>query len=106
VKARRGLLLIILLYIGLDFCLPDMPGAFVFDPAGSVESIDLVRARPAAKITGLAIPTAGSFLRLDLQRSDVRRRPPRSEPARPGAIMVNCLPRAICAPSRPPEDPQ
>jgi hypothetical protein len=106
VKARRSLLLIVVLYIGLDFSLPDMPGAFVFDPAGSVESIGLARPRPAEKITALPIPIGGAFLRFDLQRSDLRhRRPLRSEVVRPEAIMVNYLPRAICAPPRPPEDP-
>ena len=35
---RRGLLLAILVYVSLDLALPAMPGAFVFDPADSVES--------------------------------------------------------------------
>jgi hypothetical protein len=35
-----------LVYVSLDLSLPSMPGAFVFDPADSVESVQNGRARP------------------------------------------------------------
>jgi hypothetical protein len=38
VKRHRTLLVALLVYVALDLALPMMPGAFVFDPAGSVES--------------------------------------------------------------------
>jgi hypothetical protein len=38
-----ALLPAILVYISLDFCLPAMPGAFVFEPAESVETVRLDR---------------------------------------------------------------
>ena len=44
-KRRRGLRLLILIYVALDLSLAEMPGAFVFDPAQSVESIDAARGR-------------------------------------------------------------
>jgi hypothetical protein len=44
---------VILIYVGLDLCLPDMPGAFVFDPAGSVESIAVARGRHFEVTQGL-----------------------------------------------------
>jgi hypothetical protein len=43
VSLRRGLLLVILVYVVLDFSSPEVAGAFVFDPAGSVDSIDVGR---------------------------------------------------------------
>jgi hypothetical protein len=50
----------ILVYVSLDFCLPAMPGAFVFEAAQSVETIRVDRSRadveavvalPLAKVT-------------------------------------------------------
>lgn len=38
-KRRRELLVAILVYITLDLALPAMPGAFVFEPTESVESV-------------------------------------------------------------------
>ena len=35
---RQALWLAILVYVTLDLCLPAMPGAFVFEPEGSVET--------------------------------------------------------------------
>lgn len=49
---RRGLLLALLVYVTLDLSLPAMPGAFVFEPDDSVESI--TRARESA--TAVAPP--------------------------------------------------
>jgi hypothetical protein len=51
VSRRHIVVLAILLYVTLDLSLPAMPGAFEFDPADSVESIQVTRARPAADIT-------------------------------------------------------
>jgi len=63
VNCRRGLLLVILIYFTLDLSLPEMPGAFVFDPAGSVDGIDVARGRLTTKIVVLPTPDRDSLLR-------------------------------------------
>lgn len=52
VKGRPALLLAVLVYVTLDLSLATMPGAFQFDPADSVESIQGSRARA----TEVAVP--------------------------------------------------
>jgi hypothetical protein len=49
--SRCRIVLAILVYVTLDLSLPAMPGAFEFEPAASVESIQVTRARPAAEVT-------------------------------------------------------
>ena len=44
----RRLVVLILIYIALDLSLPAMPGAFVFDAAESVESVQRSRAQDVA----------------------------------------------------------
>jgi hypothetical protein len=50
-------LVVLLAYVALDLCLPDMPGAFVFDASGSIESTEVVRTRLPGKII-VPLPTA------------------------------------------------
>jgi hypothetical protein len=103
-KRHRAVLVVVLLYVGLDFAFPDMPGAFVFDPAGSVESTDVARARLAAKIV---IPTPAPFAFPPAQQPDNElndRLPPSSTAVPYRRPVVNCLARATCAPSAPTED--
>ena len=46
----------ILLYVALDLCLPSMPGAFVFDAAHSIETVQRSRTQDAgAPVVVLAI---------------------------------------------------
>lgn len=45
------MLLAILIYVSLDLSLASMPGAFVFEPAESVESTQIGRGRVAADAT-------------------------------------------------------
>jgi hypothetical protein len=52
----RALLLVLLVYVTLDLSLPGMPGAFVFDPAGSVESTSRVRESVDAPPVSLPAP--------------------------------------------------
>jgi hypothetical protein len=106
VKRRRALLLAVLVYVGLDLSLPAMPGAFMFDPAGSVKSVDLVRNRPAAEIAVITTPIRDWSVPPEQPLSDVRHRlSSNTEVAPPGWPMVNYLPRATCTPSLPSEDP-
>ena len=93
----------ILVYVALDLSLPTMPGAFVFEPADSVESIGGGRA--AARVVALPTP-AGTPMPLAAQlRSDLpHRRPATCEVPplrRPG---VHRLPRVPCDPPQPSED--
>ena len=48
VMRRCALLVAVLVYVTLDLSLPSMPGAFVFDPGESVESVQHARTRAAA----------------------------------------------------------
>ncbi|MBM3221690.1 MAG: hypothetical protein FJZ38_23965 [Candidatus Rokubacteria bacterium] len=45
VTVRRRLVMLILVYVALDLALPSMPGAFVFDAAESVESVQRSRSQ-------------------------------------------------------------
>lgn len=49
-RHRWQLVLAILVYVTLDLSLAEMPGAFVFEPGASVESIQGARARAAADV--------------------------------------------------------
>jgi hypothetical protein len=48
VNARRGFILVILVYVALDLSVAAMPGAFVFDAGETVESVQTARLRSAA----------------------------------------------------------
>jgi hypothetical protein len=101
---RRGLLVVILVYVALDLSLPTMPGAFVFEPADSVESIG--GGRPTARVVVLPVPAAGSSQIAPRLRSDLRHRlPPRSEVAPLGRPPGHRPPRVIGDPSQSSEDP-
>jgi hypothetical protein len=65
VNGRRVLICAILVYVALDFSLPSMRGAFVFDPTDSVESVhakrDASAALPVALLrNGYALARPGS----------------------------------------------
>jgi hypothetical protein len=102
---RRLLLVILLVYIGLDLSSPEMPGAFVFDPADSVESVTAGRTQLMAKIVVLPTPGRDSRLPSREPHRELRDRLPAiEEVAHSGLPVVSCLPRATCAPSRLSED--
>ena len=52
-KRCRVAFFAILAYVTLDLSLPEMPGAFVFEPADSAESTQ-IRARAAAEMVALS----------------------------------------------------
>jgi hypothetical protein len=103
VKRWRSLSCVILVYVGLDLCLPDMPGAFVFDPDGSVESVAVARARLSGRIAVLPSPPA-DFLRLSEPDDPELRLPSRTEIRPPQPVMTSYLPRATSAPPPSSED--
>jgi hypothetical protein len=105
VNRRRGLLLVVLVYVAFDFSLADMPGAFMFDADGSIESVEVVRGRAPAEVIVLAAPLGGSSPLAQRPRSDIGRRPPPGTAvARHWRPLVNRLPRATVASPRPSED--
>jgi hypothetical protein len=77
----------VLVYVGLDLSLPAMPGAFVYEPGDSVDSVHGGRARAAAapaEAGGAAVPSrppADYARRLtQAHRVEPRRRPVRACP--------------------------
>jgi len=104
VSRRRAFLVAILVYVTLDLSLPTMPGAFVFEPDDSVESIG--GGRLVAKIVVVPAPGGSSFLPWSQPPGDLRHRLRASRGVRlMGRRLVSWLPRATCAPSPPAEDP-
>lgn len=102
-KRYRGVLLAILVYVTLDLSLPAMPGAFVFAPADSAESVQ-VRARAATE--AVAQPTQArdpGFVLFQPPLEVKERRAPVSE--RHGPPMVSWRSRACYDSSPLSEDP-
>jgi hypothetical protein len=103
-KCRAELLVAILVYVTLDLALPAMPGAFVFEPADSVESIG--GGRSAVRSVVVPAPLAGGASVAPLLVPDVRPHGPRRvEPDRADGPSMHRLARACCEPTRPSEDP-
>jgi hypothetical protein len=98
---RQTLLFAVLLYVTLDLSLAAMPGAFVFEPAGSVEGTHGVRPHRMEPIVAAQAPVADSPI--TLSRPAVAPSPG-IQRVRPARCVVSCLPRAILAPPRS-EDP-
>ena len=104
-KLRRLWLLAIMVYVGLDLCLPEMPGAFMFDADGSVESVDVARTRLTPRPVVLPLLATASLHLLQPAPYDLAHRlPSMLQPVRPRYVLTRCLPRAICAPPHPSED--
>jgi hypothetical protein len=105
VNRGRRVLLAVLVYVTLDLSLPSMPGAFVFDPAESVESAQMSRGRMAADVVPLpAISRAG--LATAAPRVDVAHRvEAQADRGDPGYAVVSRLPRAALSPPPASEDP-
>jgi hypothetical protein len=105
VRRRRILLLAILVYITLDLSLPTMPGAFVFEPADCVETVQTKGGRAGIeRVAALPLATGPfvlPFLRTELADGLVLSREV-TFVARPA---VDHLPRGTIEPPPPTEDP-
>jgi hypothetical protein len=53
VNCRGAVFLAFVVYVTLDLAMPDIPGAFVFDPADTIESARLDPARDAAVVVAV-----------------------------------------------------
>jgi hypothetical protein len=93
-------------YVGLDFSLPEMPGAFTFDPDGSVESIDVGRTRLVPRMVDVPLPSVEALLPSPSMRGgeETHRPAPRRIVTVP-AVAWSCLPRASCPSSASSEEP-
>jgi len=92
-RRRLRLLLAVLLYLTLDLSVPEMPGAFVFDPTGSVESIQAGRGRTAVEAVALPVPSGRVVLLAGL--GEVKDRPvPTPAVEHHGRPVVRWRPRA------------
>jgi hypothetical protein len=99
------LLLAILVYIALDFSLPTMPGAFVFEPADSVETVQTNRGRAGIEVV-VAPPMATTPFALPLLMMELTDRLALTREVTPVARpAVDHLPRAMLDPISPTEDP-
>ncbi len=105
VKRRPAFLLAIIVYVTLDLSLAMMPGAFQFEPADSVETIQIGRARVAARVVVLP-PVPGDALAWSRAPAESRDRwagPNRVE--RHGPAVMTWPSRASRAPAPTSEDP-
>jgi hypothetical protein len=95
VRHRWPLVLAILIYVTLDLSLPGMPGAFVFEPGHSVESVQ-GRARANVETAILHVPVPDIDLRL---------RAPLLLNERPTSAVGPARARRPAAPRRAPSPP-
>lgn len=84
----RALLLTVAVYVSLDLCVAAMPGAFVFEPALSVESAQASRARAPAELAALPPPESGGAFTGARSTVDLRLRQARRVDTRPPARHV------------------
>jgi hypothetical protein len=104
VRCRRELLVAILVYVTLDLSLPAMPGAFVFEPADSVDSIG--GGRVAVRVTILPASSGGPVALSPGPISDLPPRRAVPTASRPlDQPRAPCLPRGTCDTPPSSEDP-
>jgi hypothetical protein len=97
--------LAVFLYVALDLSVPAMPGAFVFEPADSVEISSGRAGQGKAEISVLPVLSRDSF-GLSQPPLDLRcRLAANSNVALLGRPILNRLPRATLDPAPPSEDP-
>ena len=103
---KRSVLCAFLIYVALDLSLPMMPGAFVFEPADSVESLQTARGRAAGDLIVAPVPARNVTVLLQLHVTFKDRLTSRSRAEHHG-VAANRLPRSLgdSGPSRPSEDP-
>ncbi len=94
---RHALVLAVVAYVGLDLSLAGMPGAFVFEPADSVESAHGIRAFGARPLLTVQSSPAVSSIALSVPPAQALpfAAAARIPPVRRGVCH---LPRAVLAP--------
>lgn len=104
VKHHPALVLAILIYVMLDLSLAAMPGAFVFEPAESVESTR-IRARAGAETVVLPAPPRDAFVLSQLPLVAKDPLAPTLAVERRGPPVQSWRSRAPYDPAPPSEDP-
>jgi hypothetical protein len=94
---RHALVLAVVVYVGLDLSLAGMPGAFVFDPADSVESAHGIRALSARPLLAAEVSPAENSIALSTPTAIVLIFAAAARIA-PVRRNVSSLPRAVLAP--------
>ena len=94
---RQTLVLAILLYVTLDLSLAAMPGAFVFEPADSVESAQGARAHRTGPL--VSVPASTGDTAVTLSPRPVAPSTFAAIPRGHSHRVVSCLPRAVLAPA-------
>ena len=104
---NRGhrVLLAVLVYVTLDLSLPAMPGAFVFDPAASVENAQMNRGRVTADVVPLPTISRDGLVTVPPRVDVAHRVEAMGDRGDPGAAVVSRLPRAALSPRPSSEDP-
>lgn len=100
------MLFALLAYVTLDLSIPAMPGAFVFDPAESVESARTTRGRVAMDVVAAPTPMPTFFVAATPPLRIVDGSRPVSPVRRPMSEVVSRLPRAAVPRAPGSEDPQ
>ena len=98
----------VLVYVTLDLSLPSMPGAFVFEPSESIETIQTSRARSADAVAGspgLAPQVAAVIAERGLASQSIRSREAANAPLRRRIESRSGRPRTIADPPPSSEDP-
>lgn len=103
-NGSRAVIFAILVYVALDFSLPTMPGAFVFDPTESVESVHAKRDASIDVAVRIALLPNRSAL-TDPGAEAARIMPAPRTRAPMSHVRARNLPRAALDPSPPAEDP-
>jgi hypothetical protein len=103
VRLRQILFVALLLYVTLDLCVPLVGGAFVFEAADSVESVQVARTRAAPVFVVMPrLPEVGPEEPARARGVDNPAAPPRAPS--PAFRVVHHRPRAALSPSRPSPD--
>jgi len=103
VTCYRAVLLAIVVYVSLDLALPMMPGAFVFDPADSVESTELRRDSVSA-LTPLPSLVPEPSASITSSINVLGRTAPTGEAVRCERPVARWLPRSALSALSPSED--
>ncbi|MGH7373833.1 MAG: hypothetical protein ACREJY_06360 [Candidatus Rokuibacteriota bacterium] len=104
-KRRPAFLLAILIYVTLDLSLAMMPGAFQFESSDSVETIQIGRARVAARVAVLPAAPRNALVWSQVPAESRDRWAPPDRVERHGPAVMTWSSRASRAPTSTSEDP-
>lgn len=104
-KQRAALVLAIVVYVTLDFSLAAMPGAFVFEPADSVETVQGRTRVDRADVMASLSPVTSAFALPPRETEDLNRPRPEGRAASTPRPLIGHLLQKTLGPTPPTEDP-